>query len=210
MRPRRPRPAARAAAPRRGRRAHPGRRAHEDPPGGAAWSRRRRLETQLFQDPLTRLYNRRFLFTQLGALASGARRHGRPLAVAMVDLDALQGGQRRARPRRRRRGAGRGGRRAAALAARRGRARPARRRGVPRAAPRHATPRPRRRPPSGCAPRSRTPRVRSPSRRASAGPCSPATRRPTTSSGGPIEALYAAKDAGRDRVRGPATLPRRT
>ena len=50
----------------------------------------KRLETQLFQDPLTRLYNRRFLFTQLGALASGARRHGRPLAVAMVDLDRFK------------------------------------------------------------------------------------------------------------------------
>jgi two-component system cell cycle response regulator len=50
----------------------------------------RRLETQLFQDPLTRLYNRRFLFTQLGALASGARRHGRSLAVAMVDLDGFK------------------------------------------------------------------------------------------------------------------------
>ena len=50
----------------------------------------RRMETQLFQDPLTQLYNRRFLFAQLGALASGARRHGRPLAVAMVDLDRFK------------------------------------------------------------------------------------------------------------------------
>jgi two-component system, cell cycle response regulator len=46
-----------------------------------------RLESQLFEDPLTRLYNRRFLFSQLGALVSGARRHQRPMAVAMVDLD---------------------------------------------------------------------------------------------------------------------------
>ena len=50
----------------------------------------RRLDVQLFEDPLTRLYNRRFLFTQLGALASAARRHGRPLAVAMVDLDGFK------------------------------------------------------------------------------------------------------------------------
>jgi two-component system, cell cycle response regulator len=49
-----------------------------------------RLENQLFEDPLTRLYNRRFLFSQLEALASGARRHGRPLAVAMVDLDGFK------------------------------------------------------------------------------------------------------------------------
>jgi len=49
-----------------------------------------RLENQLFEDPLTRLYNRRFLFSQLGALVSGARRHARPLAVAMVDLDAFK------------------------------------------------------------------------------------------------------------------------
>jgi two-component system cell cycle response regulator len=51
----------------------------------------RRLEDQLFEDPLTRLYNRRFLLGQLGALVSGARRHGRPLALAMVDLDAFKG-----------------------------------------------------------------------------------------------------------------------
>jgi two-component system, cell cycle response regulator len=50
----------------------------------------RRLESQLFQDPLTRLYNRRFLFTQLAALVSGARRHGRPMAAAMIDLDAFK------------------------------------------------------------------------------------------------------------------------
>ena len=49
-----------------------------------------RLESQLFEDPLTRLKNRRFLFGQLAALISGARRHGRPLAVAMVDLDGFK------------------------------------------------------------------------------------------------------------------------
>jgi two-component system cell cycle response regulator len=50
----------------------------------------KRLEDQLFEDPLTRLNNRRFLFSQLSALVSGARRHGRPLAVAMVDLDGFK------------------------------------------------------------------------------------------------------------------------
>ena len=49
-----------------------------------------RLESQLFEDPLTHLKNRRFLFGQLGALISAARRHGRPLAVAMVDLDRFK------------------------------------------------------------------------------------------------------------------------
>jgi two-component system, cell cycle response regulator len=46
-----------------------------------------RLETQLFEDPLTHVHNRRFVFGQLEALVSGARRHGRSMAVAMVDLD---------------------------------------------------------------------------------------------------------------------------
>jgi two-component system cell cycle response regulator len=49
-----------------------------------------RLESQLFEDPLTQLKNRRFLFGQLGALISGARRHGRPMSVAMVDLDRFK------------------------------------------------------------------------------------------------------------------------
>ena len=46
-----------------------------------------RLETQLFEDPLTHVHNRRFVFGQREALVSGARRHGRSMAVAMVDLD---------------------------------------------------------------------------------------------------------------------------
>ena len=49
-----------------------------------------RLEEQLFEDPLTRLHNRRYVFGQLSALVSGARRHGRPLAVAIVDIDAFK------------------------------------------------------------------------------------------------------------------------
>ena len=47
----------------------------------------RRLETLIFEDPLTRLVNRRSILTQMGGLVSGARRHGRPLSVAMLDID---------------------------------------------------------------------------------------------------------------------------
>jgi two-component system cell cycle response regulator len=50
----------------------------------------RRLEVSLFEDALTGLYNRRFVMTQLGALISGARRHGRPLSVAMIDVDRFK------------------------------------------------------------------------------------------------------------------------
>jgi two-component system, cell cycle response regulator len=47
----------------------------------------RRLEAIIFEDPLTGLANRRYILTQLAAFVSGARRHGRPLAVAIVDID---------------------------------------------------------------------------------------------------------------------------
>jgi two-component system cell cycle response regulator len=47
----------------------------------------RRLETMLHEDPLTGLFNRRYVLTRLGGLISGARRHGRPLSIAMVDID---------------------------------------------------------------------------------------------------------------------------
>jgi two-component system, cell cycle response regulator len=47
----------------------------------------RRLESLIFEDPLTGLSNRRFILTQLGGLVSGARRHGRPLSVAIIDID---------------------------------------------------------------------------------------------------------------------------
>jgi two-component system cell cycle response regulator len=50
----------------------------------------KKLEERVFEDPLTRLYNRRFVFSHLEALVSGARRHGRPLAVAMADLDGFK------------------------------------------------------------------------------------------------------------------------
>jgi two-component system cell cycle response regulator len=46
-----------------------------------------RLETLLREDALTGLSNRRAILTQLGGMVSGARRHGRPLSVAIVDLD---------------------------------------------------------------------------------------------------------------------------
>lgn len=45
------------------------------------------LEQLAFSDALTGIANRRFLDRQLEALISGARRHGRPLAVALVDAD---------------------------------------------------------------------------------------------------------------------------
>jgi two-component system cell cycle response regulator len=47
----------------------------------------RRLETLIFEDPLTGLANRRFILSQLASLVSGTRRHGRPLSIAIVDVD---------------------------------------------------------------------------------------------------------------------------
>jgi two-component system, cell cycle response regulator len=47
----------------------------------------RRLEALIREDPLTGLSNRRFILTQLSGMVSGARRHGRPLSIAIVDLD---------------------------------------------------------------------------------------------------------------------------
>ena len=46
-----------------------------------------RLEALLFEDPLTKLSNRRFILTQLAAAVSAARRHSRALSVAIVDID---------------------------------------------------------------------------------------------------------------------------
>ncbi len=46
-----------------------------------------RLEAMLFEDPLTGLSNRRFILTQLAGAVSAARRHGRALSVAIVDID---------------------------------------------------------------------------------------------------------------------------
>jgi two-component system, cell cycle response regulator len=47
----------------------------------------KRLEALLFEDPLTGLSNRRFILTQLAGMVSGARRHDRPLTVAVIDID---------------------------------------------------------------------------------------------------------------------------
>ena len=47
----------------------------------------RRLESLLREDALTGLLNRRAILSQLGGMISGARRHGHPLSIAMVDLD---------------------------------------------------------------------------------------------------------------------------
>ncbi|HWM10914.1 MAG TPA: diguanylate cyclase [Solirubrobacteraceae bacterium] len=46
-----------------------------------------RLEALLFEDPLTGLANRRSILTQLTGMVSAARRHQRPLTVAMIDID---------------------------------------------------------------------------------------------------------------------------
>jgi two-component system cell cycle response regulator len=46
-----------------------------------------RLEALIFEDPLTGLSNRRFILTQLGGQVSAARRHDRPLSIAIVDID---------------------------------------------------------------------------------------------------------------------------
>jgi diguanylate cyclase (GGDEF)-like protein len=49
-----------------------------------------RLESMLREDALTGLLNRRAILSQLGGTISGARRHGHPLSVAMVDLDRFK------------------------------------------------------------------------------------------------------------------------
>jgi two-component system cell cycle response regulator len=46
-----------------------------------------RLESLLREDALTGLLNRRAILSQLGGSVSGARRHGHPLSIAVVDLD---------------------------------------------------------------------------------------------------------------------------
>jgi two-component system, cell cycle response regulator len=46
-----------------------------------------RLESLLREDALTGLLNRRAILSQLGGTISGSRRHGHPLSIAMVDLD---------------------------------------------------------------------------------------------------------------------------
>lgn len=50
-------------------------------------ARSAQLELLAFTDPLTGIDNRRSMMRRLAAAISGARRHGRPLAAAMLDLD---------------------------------------------------------------------------------------------------------------------------
>lgn len=49
-----------------------------------------RLKALIFEDPLTRLSNRRSILTQLAGLVGGARRHCRALSIAIVDIDHLK------------------------------------------------------------------------------------------------------------------------
>jgi two-component system cell cycle response regulator len=46
-----------------------------------------RLEAMLREDALTGLSNRRAILAQLAGAVSGARRHGHPLSIALLDLD---------------------------------------------------------------------------------------------------------------------------
>jgi two-component system, cell cycle response regulator len=46
-----------------------------------------RLEALLREDGLTGLSNRRAILTQMGGMVSAARRHGHPLSIAICDLD---------------------------------------------------------------------------------------------------------------------------
>jgi two-component system cell cycle response regulator len=46
-----------------------------------------RLEALLREDALTGLANRRAILTQLGGMVSGARRHGHPFSIGILDLD---------------------------------------------------------------------------------------------------------------------------
>jgi two-component system cell cycle response regulator len=46
-----------------------------------------RLESLLREDALTGLSNRRAILTQLAGMVSGARRHGHPLSIAIIDID---------------------------------------------------------------------------------------------------------------------------
>ena len=50
-------------------------------------SRGRVMEDLVYGDPLTRLSNRRFILGRISSLVAGARRHGRALSVAMIDID---------------------------------------------------------------------------------------------------------------------------
>jgi two-component system cell cycle response regulator len=50
-------------------------------------SQSRRREALIFEDPLTGLFNRRYLTTLATGLVSASRRHDRPLSAAVIDVD---------------------------------------------------------------------------------------------------------------------------
>lgn len=52
---------------------------------------REQLHSLVIRDPLTGLYNRRFMEEELSRHAIHARREGQPLSVAMLDLDHFRG-----------------------------------------------------------------------------------------------------------------------
>ena len=49
-----------------------------------------RLEALLREDALTGVWNRRAILTALSGMVSAARRHGRPLSIAVLDLDRFK------------------------------------------------------------------------------------------------------------------------
>ena len=53
----------------------------------SSWRQGARLEALLREDALTGLSNRRAILTQLAGMVSGARRHGHPLSIAVCDID---------------------------------------------------------------------------------------------------------------------------
>ena len=166
-----------------------------------------RLEALLREDALTGLSNRRAILTQLAGMVSAARRHGHPLSIAILDLDHFK----RINDTH---GHSTGDKVLVAAAhahghapARGGPARPPRRRGVPRPAARYRR-------------RGRGPRRREAAhggrRRAHPVPVTVSIGVATWDGEAPEdllhradEALYAAKEAGRDRVLA-ATLHGRT
>jgi two-component system cell cycle response regulator len=52
--------------------------------------RGRVLEVIAYVDPMTRLYNRRFLTAQLNALVASSERHDRELSVVLIDIDCFK------------------------------------------------------------------------------------------------------------------------